>query len=75
MPEPEGAATFQALRRDAPSTGIVALAGAFAGRPPTHAYSLRADAVLRPPMTAELLLAEVAHVLQSRRQASGSARL
>jgi len=66
MPEQEGIETIQALRRDVPDIGIIAVSGAFGGRFLDVARKLGADAVLSKPVSADLLLAKVAEVLKSR---------
>ena len=67
MPEQEGIETIQALRRDAPGVGIIAISGAFEGQFLDTAAMLGAAAVLTKPVTAELLLAKVTEVLKTRR--------
>jgi CheY-like chemotaxis protein len=67
MPEQEGIETIQALRRDVPGIGIIAISGAFKGQFLKTARFLGADAVLNKPVSAELLLANVAEVLKPRR--------
>jgi hypothetical protein len=67
MPEQEGIETIQALRRDVPGVGIIAISGAFEGQFLKTALLLGADAGLSKPVSADLLLARVAEVLKSRR--------
>ncbi|MFI5381934.1 MAG: response regulator, partial [Tepidisphaerales bacterium] len=67
MPEQEGIETIQALRRDVPGVGVIAISGAFEGQFLKTALLLGADAVLSKPVSAELLLARVAEVLKPRR--------
>jgi PAS domain S-box-containing protein len=67
MPGQEGIETIQALHRDVPSVGIIALSGAFGGQFLKTAQMLGAHAVLHKPVDAELLLAKVAEVLKLRR--------
>jgi DNA-binding response OmpR family regulator/nitrogen-specific signal transduction histidine kinase len=67
MPEQEGIETIQALRRDVPGVGIIAISGAFEGQFLKTALLLGADAGLSKPVSAGLLLARVAEVLKSRR--------
>ena len=64
MPEQEGIETIQALRRDTPGIGIIAISGAFGGQFLKMAQMLGADAALSKPVSAELLLARVAEVLK-----------
>jgi CheY-like chemotaxis protein len=66
MPEQEGIETIQALRRETPGVGIIAISGAFGGQFLKTAQMLGAAAVLNKPLTAELLLARVAEVLKAR---------
>ena len=67
MPEQEGLETIQALGREAPGVGIIAVSGAFGGQFLKAAQLLGGDAVLSKPVSAELLLAKVAEVLARRR--------
>ncbi len=67
MPEQEGIETIQALRREAPSIGIIAISGAFGGQFLKAARILGADAALHKPLSAELLLIRVAEVLKLSR--------
>jgi DNA-binding response OmpR family regulator len=67
MPEQEGIETIQALRRDVPGIGIIAISGAFGGEFLKVAQLMGAAAVLNKPLNADLLLARVAEVLESRR--------
>jgi hypothetical protein len=67
MPGQEGIETIQALRKEMPGIGIIAISGRFEGPWLKMAASLGADAVLAKPVGAELLLARVAEVLKSRR--------
>jgi PAS domain S-box-containing protein len=67
MPEQEGIETIQALRRDVPGIGIIAISGAFGGAFLKVAQLMGAAAVLNKPLNADLLLARVAEVLESRR--------
>jgi hypothetical protein len=67
MPEQEGLETIRALRKDASDVGIIAISGALGGQFLDVARRLGAQAVLRKPVSAELLLAKVAEVLKSRR--------
>jgi PAS domain S-box-containing protein len=65
MPEQEGIETIQAIRRNVPGTGIIAISGAFGGMFLKTAQ-LMADAVLMKPVSAELLLTKVAEALKLR---------
>jgi DNA-binding NarL/FixJ family response regulator len=67
MPEQEGIETIQALRREVPGVGIIAISGAFHGQFLEVAQMLGAAAVLNKPVSAELLLARVAEVLKRQR--------
>ena len=67
MPELEGIETIRALRREVPGVRIIAISGAFGGQYLTMAQKLGAAAVLNKPVNAELLLARVAELLNSRR--------
>ena len=67
MPEQEGIETIQALRKEMPGIGIIAISGAFGGQFLEMAQTLGADAALTKPVSAELLLAKVAEVLKLRR--------
>jgi CheY-like chemotaxis protein len=67
MPEQEGLETIRALRREVPGVGIIAISGALGPQFLEVARMLGAQAVLRKPLSAELLLAKVAEVLKSRR--------
>ncbi len=67
MPEQEGIETIRALRREAPSVGIIAISGAFQGLYLEMAEMLGANAALAKPVSAKLLLATVAQILKSRR--------
>lgn len=66
MPEQEGIETIRALRQDLPDVAIIAISGAFDGQFLNVAKLMGAAAVLTKPVTAELLLAKVAEVLESR---------
>jgi DNA-binding response OmpR family regulator len=55
------------LRREVPGVGIIAISGAFGGQFLKVAQMMGAAAVLNKPVSAELLLARVAEVLQPRR--------
>ncbi len=67
MPGREGIETIRALRQEAPGVGIIAISGALGGEFLEVARVLGAQAVLRKPLDAELLLAKVAEVLKPRR--------
>jgi len=72
MPEQEGIETIQALRKELPGIGIIAISGRsiserFEAPYLKMAEMLGADAVLAKPIGGELLLARVAEVLASRR--------
>jgi DNA-binding response OmpR family regulator len=67
MPGQEGLETIRALRREVPGVGIIAISGAFGGQFLKVAQMMGAAAVLNKPVSAELLLARVAEVLQQRR--------
>ena len=67
MPEQEGIETIQALRKEMPGIGVVAISGRFEGPYLKMAEMLGADAMLAKPVSTELLLARVAEVLASRR--------
>ena len=66
MPEQEGIETIQALRKEIPGIGIIAISGAFGGQFLKTARMLGADASLGKPVSTELLLAKVAEVLKLR---------
>ncbi len=68
MPEQEGIETIQALRKEMPGLGIIAISGNIGGPYLKIAASLGADAALPKPIGAELLLTTVAEVLLVRRQ-------
>src|SRR5208282_804262 len=53
VPEQEGLETIQALRRDVPGIGIIAISGAFEGRFLKMAQMMGANAVLSKPVNAE----------------------
>jgi hypothetical protein len=67
MPEQEGLETIRALRKKAPGIAVIAISGALGGQFLEVARMLGAYAVLRKPLSAELLLAKVAEVLKPRR--------
>jgi CheY-like chemotaxis protein len=67
MPGQEGIETIQALRRDHPSIGIIAISGAGEGRYLPMARLLGADATLPKPANPERVLAEVERILGKRR--------
>ena len=67
MPEVEGIETIQALRRDHPLIGILAISGAGEGRYLPMAKLLGADATVPKPASPEQVLAEVERVLGKRR--------
>src|ERR1035437_6242236 len=67
MPEQGGIEIIQALRRDVPGVGIIAISGAVGSQFLKTALLLGADAGLSKPVSADLLLARVAEVLKSRR--------
>jgi hypothetical protein len=67
MPEQDGIETIQALRKEMPGIGIIAISGRFEAPYLKMAEMLGADAVLPKPVGIELLLARVAEVLASRR--------
>jgi len=67
MPEQEGIETIQALRKDMPGIGIIAMSGGFGEPYLRMAGVLGAHAVLTKPVSPETLLARVAEVLRSRR--------
>jgi hypothetical protein len=67
MPVLEGLETIQALRRDDPGVGVIAISGAFGSQYLKTAQLLGADAVLSKPVSPELLLSSVAEVLKLRR--------
>ena len=66
MPGQEGIETIRALRGKLPGLGIIAISGAFGGQFLKMAQMLGADAVLDKPVSAEVLLAKVAEVLECR---------
>lgn len=66
MPEFEGIEMIQALRRDHPSIGIIAISGAGEGRYLPMARLLGADATLPKPASPEQVLAEVERILGKR---------
>lgn len=63
MPEREGIEVIQAVRRDQPGAGIIAISGAFDGQFLEVAQMIGADAVIEKPVKPDLLLARVAQVL------------
>ena len=67
MPEQEGIETIQALRKEIPGIGIIAISGRFEAPYLKMAGMLGADAALAKPVGTELLLARVAEVLKLRR--------
>ena len=67
MPEKEGIETIQALRKELPGIGIIAVSGAFGGKFLKHAQMLGADAVLCKPVETTLLIAKVVEVLHTAR--------
>ncbi len=67
MPEQEGIETIPVLHKEFPGIGIIAMSGAFGGEYLRPALRLGADAILGKPVGADVLLAKVAEVLQSRR--------
>jgi DNA-binding response OmpR family regulator len=67
MPEQDGIETIQALRREVPGVGIIAISGAFQGQFLKTAQLLGADAALSKPVSTDLLLARVVEVLKLRR--------
>lgn len=69
MPEQEGIETIRELRKDATGIGIIAISGTFGKQFLNVAKMLGADAVLSKPLTPERLLATIAAVLKSRREA------
>ena len=66
MPEQEGIETIQALRRENARIGIIAISGAFGEEILEVARRVGAEAVLRKPVSPEVLLAKVAEALKSR---------
>ncbi|MFZ1146004.1 MAG: response regulator [Bryobacteraceae bacterium] len=66
MPEQEGVETIQALRKEMPDIGIIAISGADQGQFLKVAQMLGAAAALSKPVSAELLLARVAEVLRPK---------
>ena len=66
MPEKEGIETIQALRREFPGVGIIAISGAFEGECLGAARMLGAHAVLNKPVNIDLLLDRVAELLKSQ---------
>ena len=68
MPGQEGMETIQALRRQLPGAGIIAISGASGGRYLQMASMLGADAVLDKPVAPRLLLTRVAEVLERLRR-------
>lgn len=67
MPEQEGIETIVALRKEAPSVGILSISGAV-GRPYLEMPRvLGAQVALSKPVSAELLLAKVAEALEGRK--------
>jgi CheY-like chemotaxis protein len=67
MPEQEGIETIQALRKEIPGIGIIAISGRFEAPCLKMAGMLGAAAALAKPVGAQLLLARVAQVLKLRR--------
>jgi DNA-binding response OmpR family regulator len=72
MPEREGVETIQAIRKDHPEVGIIAISGAGGGAYLRLACPLGADAALMKPVSSEVLLAEVARVLGISRTGDSS---
>jgi DNA-binding response OmpR family regulator len=66
MPVQEGIETIVALRKEVLGMGIIAISGALGGAYLESAAGLGADAVLKKPVNANVLLAKVAEVLKSR---------
>jgi CheY-like chemotaxis protein len=69
MPEQEGIETIRELRKSETGIGIIAISGTFGSQFLKVAQMLGADAVLSKPLTPEVLMATVAGVLKSRREA------
>jgi CheY-like chemotaxis protein len=67
MPEQEGIETIQALRKEMPGIGIIAISGNIGGPYLKIAASLGADAALAKPVRADLLLTTIAEVLRMRK--------
>ncbi len=67
MPGQEGMETIQALHRELPRVGIIAISGKFEGRFLEMAQLLGAHAVIGKPVSAELLLSAVTKVLRFTR--------
>jgi PAS domain S-box-containing protein len=67
MPEQEGIETIQALNRELPEVGIIAISGALDGQLLKMARILGASAVFNKPVKPELLLAKVAEMLKAPR--------
>jgi hypothetical protein len=67
MPEKEGIETIRTLRQKVPGMGIIAISGAFGGQILGIARMLGANVVLAKPVSAEVLLASVAEVLNRRK--------
>ncbi|MEI9975894.1 MAG: response regulator [Ignavibacteriota bacterium] len=65
MPEQEGIETVQALRKEAPAIGIIAMSGGFGAQFLKIALALGANAVMSKPVEAEELVRKVAEVLRS----------
>ena len=66
MPEQEGVETIQALRKEMPDIGIIAISGVYQGQFLKVAQMLGPAAALSKPVSAELLLARVAEVLRPK---------
>jgi DNA-binding response OmpR family regulator len=59
--------SLQALRKQAPQAGLIALSSGFAGETSHPARTEGADAVLHKPVRVDQLLAKVTQVLRLRR--------
>jgi PAS domain S-box-containing protein len=64
--EREGNGAIQAVRRELPGVGLIAISGGPVGGAFGVAQALGADAVLETPVKTDLLLAEVAEALERR---------
>lgn len=67
MPEREGIETIRIMRKEQPSLKIIAMSGAFAGGFLETAKMLGADCTLAKPVSAEILVKTVEHLLEKVR--------
>ncbi|MGJ5817157.1 PAS domain S-box protein [Paludibaculum fermentans] len=67
VPGQEGLENLQALRSEAPNTGIIAISSGFASEGPAPGRLQGADAILHKPLRVDKLLEKVNQVLRLRR--------